>query len=407
MSELFIIQEKNKLNEILATMRNIIIIVIVSILVLSCQKEYVSSTQSKYFLKQYDINYQEDLGYNLQLCPDGGYIFIGTTQDPQANSNTDILLVKVDKFGNQALWSPLIIGGSSNDFGMSVAVVNDGYIIAGSIDNNMALKKIDLNGIEVWSTSYVNTGMLNEVSSGENKIYAVGYSDEGGIRKPFRAAFDLSGLLIDSSIPFAETGDYFTSMVQNGSISICFGTQYRDGKSNIFLIEHGAEGTFSTQEIVFDEPLNETSSKIIPRKSGGFFVVGTVNPVSTEQSVIFIRQLNADYSQNNSFSQSPLNNLLAGQEGNFRGIDVKEMEDGTVVILGDRYLSNEYDIILFFLAPDGTVKFTKLYGKSGDQTASSLQITPDKGLIIMGNNKVQANTMITLIKTDSKGEIWE
>ena len=383
-------------------------ILLFSLLLISCERENVTEIQSKYFLKFYDIDFKEDIGYDIHLTPDGGYIIAGTTQNPQGNS--DILLIKVDKYGNQATWSPLVIEGTGNNFGKAVDVVDDGYIIAGSADSLMILKKINLNGEEVWCTSCTNKGMLNDLEIADGKIFTVGYIETDGIKRPFRAAFDLLGTLNDLSMPpYVETGDFFTSMVQKGSYTSCYGTQFRSNQSNISIIEHGAGGTFSSQETVFQEPLREYSTKINTGSSDKYFIVGTINPINTGSAFtkIFIKKLNSDYSTDNSFSHIPLENAMTEWGGDFRGTEACEMEDGSIVVLGDRSASNDINIILFFLAPDGTVKFTKTFGKSGDQTASALQITPDNGIIILGVNYQEVNAMITLIKTDSKGEIWE
>jgi hypothetical protein len=386
-------------------MRKLFLPLIIVPLLLSCERDNVSDIQAKYFLKHYDITYLEDVGYDLQLTPEGGYIFIGTSENKELNK--DIVLIKVDKYGNQSSWSPLLIGGTGNDYGTAVAVDENGYIITGSIDGRMALKKIGNDGEEIWSTSYVNTGLLNDVDISDNRIYVVGYETSVTGWKPFRAVFDSNGVHINSSIPtFSQFGDYFTSLAQDGAVSNCFGTQIRDGQ-NISIIRHGAEGSFSSEETVFDESGDEISSRVNPASSGGFFIIGTFDPIGVGQSLIFLRKLNSDYSVNSSFSQTSINTIQLNLEGDFRGVDVREMADGNIAVLGDRTASNDINIILYILSPEGTVRSYKMYGSSGDQTASSLDITDDNGLIILGSSKYQGNSMITLIKADPEGEIWE
>lgn len=387
-------------------MRKIFTVLTILLFMLSCEKEKITDVQSRFFLKHYDVDYHEDIGYDLDLTTDGGYIFIGTSEN--AELNTDIVLIKVDEYGEQASWSPDTIGSAGNDYGKAVAVVENGFIITGSMDGKMLLKKIGNDGQEVWSTSYLNEGLLNDVEISGNRIYVVGYESSGTNWKPFRAVFDSNGVLINSSIPpFSQYGDYFTSLAQVDAISNCFGTQNRNGEKNISIIRHGAEGSFSSEETVFDESEDEISSRISLASAGSFFIIGTVYPIGTGQSRIFLRKLNSDYSVNSSFSQTSFDDMQDNLGGNFFGADVKEMENGNIAVLGDRTASNDINIVLFILSNDGAVRSFKMYGSSGDQTASSLGITNDKGLIILGSNKYQGNSMITLIKTDSDGEIWE
>jgi hypothetical protein len=110
-----------------------------------------------------------------------------------------------------------------------------------------------------------------------------------------------------------------------------------------------------------------------------------------------------EFSVDATFPASPI-----GVDGAFAGVDIQEMEDGRVAVLGDRTISKDTDIILYFLNPDGSRNSSKTFGKTGNQTAISLKRTPDGGLIILGNNQQEkTSSMITLIKTDSEGNIWE
>jgi hypothetical protein len=385
-------------------MRRAVLIWIFTSFMVSCSKDKISDIQSEYFLKHFDIDYLEDIGYDVDLTPDGGYILIGSSENRDLNS--DIVLIKVDKFGNQSSWSPYIIGGPGDDYGRAVINADNGYIIAGSVDGKMALKKIGTDGQEIWSTSYVNEGTLDDIAIADNKIYVVGYTESSG-KKPYRGAFDLSGILLDASIPpFSQTGDYFTSLIQSGTVTTCYGTEFRNGQSDVFLIEHGAEGSFSTEETVFEESQNEESGRINSATSG-FFIIGTVKPVGVGSSKIFLRKLNYDYTVNSSFNPSYLDQFLTTMGGNLRGIDLTEMKNGKIAILADRTASNDVNIILFILSPDGNLVSHKIFGSSGDQTASAIKNTTDYGLVILGSNKYQGNSMITLIKTDSNGQIWE
>ncbi len=71
------------------------------------------------------------------------------------------------------------------------------------------------------------------------------------------------------------------------------------------------------------------------------------------------------------------------------------------LFFNDVFICNVLEDVVRFDAP-------KIYGKTGNQSASSLKRTPDGGLVILGSNQQEkTNAMITLIKTDSEGNIWE
>ncbi|MGC9344745.1 MAG: hypothetical protein ACP5E3_18705, partial [Bacteroidales bacterium] len=114
-------------------MKNFFLSLLLLLLVGSCRKEEVSELQSEYFIKFYG-SYMEDVGYDIQETEDGGLVIVGSEQ--RENTGKDIVLIKVDEYGNQADWSPKYFGSGGDDEGFAVKVLNDGYIIAGTISDN-------------------------------------------------------------------------------------------------------------------------------------------------------------------------------------------------------------------------------------------------------------------------------
>lgn len=103
-----------------------------------------------------------DFGSSVQQTSDGGYIIVGQTYyDSHPGStvvhNTDIYLVKTDRYGNK-IWDKTF-GGEKLDTGTSVQQTSDnGYIVAGTFDylayNYIYLVKTNIHGDIIWEKSF-------------------------------------------------------------------------------------------------------------------------------------------------------------------------------------------------------------------------------------------------------------
>ena len=107
----------------------------------------------------------EDLGYSVALTSDGGYIVAGYTGSFGAGG--DVYLVKTDAVGDTILTRTY--GGSSDDWGYSVAQTSDGgYIVAGRTAS-FGAGGSDIYLIKTDSLGYSNTKWY-DISRGWNLL---------------------------------------------------------------------------------------------------------------------------------------------------------------------------------------------------------------------------------------------
>jgi len=376
-------------------------------MLVACQKE-VSNLQSEYFVRFYG-DALDDIAGDIGLTPEGGYVFAGTTTRSSPRTDKDIILITTDKFGFQNS-ETVYFGGLGNETCKGLLVLDDGYVLTGSVNtggvDSLILVKFGTDGILKWSLvmdtdlSWDRTGQGNDIALINNQIVIAGYTLSGGPQKPMFCTFTLEGRKFDWDSPPSNPGGYYTSIFERDKQIFGFGTSLQNASnSDMFII---GKGNISDR-YPFALSGNETSSKIIPAEGSGFFFVGTADPLGSGFSQIVIKKLKNDFSEDLSFNTNPL-----GSDADFRGVDIKEMEDGSLVILGDKSRSNDTDIVLHFLNPDGTTKSSKVFGRTGNQTAYAMELTPDGGIIVLGSNRQEkTNSMITLIKTDKEGNIWE
>jgi len=357
--------------------------------------------QSSYFTRFYG-DPLDDIASDVELTADGGYAFAATTQRSLPRVDTDVMLITTDKFGFQNS-ETMYFGGLGNEKCNGLIVVSDGYVLTGTSNSGDAdsifLIKFGTDGLLNWRSSWEKAGQGNDIALIDNQIVICGYSlDPGNFDKqyPLLSFFDMQGSLTNLFPP--KSDGYFTSILKRGTDVFGFGVLLgKTSNPDLFIAGDGSD--------IYDFPLsgNETSARIISGRNGGFFIIGTTDPIGSGFSQIVVKKVDNQFAEDLTFNANPI-----GLDADFRGVDIQEMEDGSIAVLGDKTLSKDSDIVLYILNPDGTTRSSKIYGKTGNQSATALKLTLDGGLVILGNNQQEkTNSMITLIKTDKEGNIWE
>ncbi|MEW6051032.1 MAG: T9SS type A sorting domain-containing protein [Candidatus Zixiibacteriota bacterium] len=132
-----------------------------------------------------------DVGYSVEVTPDGGFVLVGVTAS-YGLGYYDAYLVRTDADGTQ-LWDKTY-GGARDDYGYSVSITPDGFLLAGTTESSGAgasdvfVVKADPVGTQVWShtyggnkADYCRTILKNRLSQfvavGSTYSYGVGGSD--------------------------------------------------------------------------------------------------------------------------------------------------------------------------------------------------------------------------------------
>ena len=118
---------------------------------------------------------EESHGHYIHSCDDGGFIQVGETYD-YSNNSSKVFIVKTNE--NGALDWSREIGAGDHNLGNSVLELEDGFLIAGGLNQNSSLIKLDK---ESGSTIFIKTNDNGGVDAYEQAakipggIVAVGY----------------------------------------------------------------------------------------------------------------------------------------------------------------------------------------------------------------------------------------
>ncbi|MHC1592681.1 MAG: CARDB domain-containing protein, partial [Methermicoccaceae archaeon] len=283
-----------------------------------------------------------------------GYILAGTIND---SGNYDGLLIRTDANGTQ-MWNRTF-GGSNNEVLYSVAVLDDGYILAGYTTSYGAgapdawLIKTDENGTEEWNRTF---GKVH--SDGARAVYQ---TSDGG--------FILGG--------WAYNSDY-----------------------DVWLIKTDSAGN-ELWNSTFDGSKSDYCYDMIPTTDGGYIMAGYTNMTPSQHDAWVVKT---------DCAGNELWNSTFGVSGKDSLVSICNALDGGYIAAG---YTGSYDVgedaWLIKINATGKEQWNRSFGGSGDKAANAVLQFPDGGYLVAGGGEFFGTSPgnAWLIKTDSQGgEQW-
>jgi hypothetical protein len=389
-------------------------IIIILALLNSCRGETFSPSQADSFIKFFGDN-NKDEGYDIRSLNDGGYLLVGTTTTE--NEGTNVILIRTDKYGNE-VWESRQFGGLHDDRAYSLAELSDGsFAILGSttveaqngnLVSNMYLIKANSRGDTLWTRNYggyshetgfnlsetsdggfILIGSTESLNTGEKDIILIKTDPEGfeqWTRVHGGPSDDVGTYVVETDYGYIYTG-YTRSYSQSGQAN-----------SNIFIVKTNRLGRV-TYPYTYGSTGDDYGKALIPMPEGGYLILGTTTDSGNDRKNVFLARLEEDIS-------NPLWIKQYGGQTNHVASCIKVTNEGNFVITGTQEISSGNHVI-FLLKTDnnGNQLFLRTFGGSGHQRAEAIDLTLDGGYVITGSNELGGNSMITLIKTKSDGDL--
>jgi hypothetical protein len=146
---------------------------------------------------------------------------------------------------------------------------------------------------------------------------------------------------------------------------------------------------------------NEEGTCVIEDEPNTFLVLG--NRLIAARSEIVIYRIETD--ENLQITSSVQLATISESNADLVGNRMVKTEDGRYAIVGTRQSGNEHDILLQFMTSEYDPAERILYGASGDQYGSDIDVPEDGGIIMLGTTDSGENSMISLIKTNDTGDL--
>lgn len=309
-----------------------------------------------------------DFAQSIRQTSDGGYIIAGTTHskdgDVTANhGNGDIWLVKLDANGNMQ-WQKSL-GGSKVDIGQDIRQTSDGgYIIAGSSQSSDGDLSLNHGGFDYWVIKTDSNGNIQWQKS------------LGG-----------SGHDLSNSIQQTSDGGYIVAgniEAAGGNITESF------GKEDYWVIKLDSYGNTLWQKTIGGIG-DDYASDIQQTSDGGYIVAGS----STHATI----GATPNYPGTNNYWIVKLSDIgdiqwhkLFGGSISEQAYSIQQASDGGYIIAGHSKSNNgqvtinhgKADYWVIKINGTGELQWQKSLGGLGEDVATCIQQTADKGFIISG-----------------------
>ncbi|MFO7671730.1 MAG: hypothetical protein R6W31_18875 [Bacteroidales bacterium] len=389
---------------------SLITTVFAGMILLSCEKE-ISVSQSESFLKMYGSK-GIDKAKGIAVLENGGYAICGTDSSGQG---TKMMLIVTDEYGNLLEGFPKYYPEGELNAGANAIVAKNGgkngFLLCGYIedengDKDIFIVKTSAAGGFIWSESYGSSEDEEALHAAEGITYEfilAGYQEKDGEKDVMVMAVDQDLDSIPLSLNYskpANSKDAAANYILNqGDHYLCVATY------NMFI----GEGT-KILILDFDDDLSPNSKvlggdfdqvgKCIVYDGGNEFVVlGNSYNTQTGNSEILLYSVEAE---GLIVRNDRLLATISESGADLRAERMVKVDGDRYAIVGTRSTNGDSDIFVQFMV-DFKKDIDKTFGSAGIQAGADIAIAGNGGLVILGDNGFEGNSMISLIKTDESG----
>ncbi len=388
-----------------------LLLLIFPMLLNSCGDE-LSGLQKSSFIKLFG-SYQNDVGNDVKALPSGGFALTGNIVP---DTIPKMVLILTDDAGNQLEGSPKYYGGTYQTCGNTLLVLDDGFLIGGCLidtaadgefESDIFLVRTDAEGNEIWSKRYGsdenddlfhvirrNTGgfvLAGKKTTNEDEDLWIIMTDEDGNK-----LFDLTGSAVGDD-------DQANCLIRTDYGYLC-GSTYDEGEldgtdyfvmsidENCNIIDSKSLGTN------FDD-----ITRALLRYNDGYLLMGYTENTTTGLGEISLYTFTA---RDKLIINSAKLATISIPGADLIGEDCVVMANGEIIVFGTRIVNENRDMCLLVVGSDGKIIGDPvIFGELGNQSGNAVDKTADGGLILTGTNTLEGNSLISLIKTNARGDL--
>ena len=327
----------------------------------------------------------------LELSPEGGFAFAGTTNANGYDNGGDCWLVHTDTNGD-LLWQNTY-GGASSDTGTDLCRTSDGgYGLIGYTrsygagGSDVYLIKTDANGMELWNKTFggaMDDHGLAIQQCGDGGFILAGATQSYGAREAWLIKTDAAGAM-QWQQRFCGTrppGGYFMTVLRTAQEEyVAAGRNYLGQTSDIIVVKTTQDGTVLWEKLLGDSSCKDSALGIASTSDGNYIITGQREHEATEHDILLMK-INSEGEElwTRTFNETTYFDT---------GLSVTETTDGGFLVAGEIGTTESTptvtDAILIKTDGDGRKEWHMTLGGSGSESFYDALQTPDGGYITGG-----------------------
>ncbi len=393
------------------------ILILLSAFILSCEQE-MSSEQADSFIKFYGSYLMDEAG-DVEVLSSGGYAICGTESDESLGKR--MVLIVTDEFGNVQSGFPRYYDQEGLETGGSSLIALQGgaggFVLSGFVERpvegstgvqkDIFVVRTTTAGDTSWQRSYgsfedeqvlhsiekIQSGYMlagYQLKDGKSDIMVMGLTEEG----------DSIKLGLNYNNPYAENSTA-TYLLNAGDMYLCACTydKINGGGTGIQVLTFDDE--LSPQAKNLSGEYNEYGMCILDEGGGRFLVLGNRESASGKSELLLYGIETAGL----LITSSTLNATISEVNADLIGERMIRAASGDLAITGTRRVGNNSEIMLQFVSSSYLVEELVSFGSSGSQTGKDIELAGDGGFVMLGTNRDEQSSIISLLKTNSSGDI--
>ncbi|HDR67626.1 MAG TPA: hypothetical protein ENN61_01100 [Bacteroidaceae bacterium] len=395
-------------------MKSPVLYLVSLIFLLSCEVE-ISKEQAATFIKFYG-NYLNDSGADVVITDDGGYAIAGTSVTE--NAVTGMVLLVTDEYGNLLPRFPRYYSDGRNCGANTILKLDDGFLLCGYVmaeeagggsHEDIYIVKTDENGRVTWSNTYGGAGNENiqhAVRGNSGGFVIAGYREINNKKDYWIFSISENGTFI-REVPQQTVqntrdnmAEYLISIPEYGYLCVCTYHEDTYKGSNVFILSVNNDLN-TPYNLSLGTDYNDFGKCIIRGEGNQFYVLGNTENASSGRTELAVYSIEMNGLK---FGSSSVVATIQSDSADFIAEDFVLTGTGRLAIIGSDISDGNYNILLQFLdqgVPDGRINF----GETGSQVGSKIIVTDDGGLLFVGTNAYEGNSMISLVKTNEEGRL--